>query len=264
VQAAPPDPANPPVTTLAHSASILPTSPTKTLAEPSSRTVTNIRNPHPIAAERVLLAGCLADSLSQFLSEPYQLNASFVPWLLGLQQQDTLASTAISAVHNGIGARRLRSTPLAAAVSLLEAVLEDWELRRALHAATLTLGLQALGASVTATHGGSLSAVSTVATIFSSEGPATTALLGWDDLKDHLERLLVIRKPSDADMAAEMPEVSGRMITVQCLCDCYWVNQLKCMTVLRPHMLFAHSSTALTGAENVALQVVSQTYCKYC
>ena len=92
-------------------------------------------------------------------------------------------------------------------MALLEAVLEDWELRRALHAATLALGLRALGASVTAADGGSLGAVATVATIFGSEGPATTALLGWDDLRDHLERLLVIRKPSDADMALEMPEV---------------------------------------------------------
>lgn len=105
-----------------------------------------------------------------------------------------------------IGARRLRSTPLAAAISLLEAVLEDWELRRALHTATLALGLCALGATVTS-GSGSLGPVATVATIFSSEGPATTALLGWDDLKDHLERLLVIRRPCDADMATAIPNV---------------------------------------------------------
>lgn len=130
--------------------------------------------------------------------------------MLALQEQDTLASVPPSG--SDLGARRLRSTPLATAVSLLEAVLEDWELRRALHAATLTLGLRALCATVTTTDGGSLSAVATVATIFSSEGPATTALLGWDDLKDHLERLLVIRRPSDSDMAVEMPDVCSLLL----------------------------------------------------
>ena len=204
VQETPQDSTSPPLSTFASSTSILATSPTKSAGE-VLRAGASARSGATIAAERVLLAGCLADALSPFLSDPYQLNASFVPWMLALQAQDTAAS--LPPTSHDLGARRLRSTPLAASISLLEAVLEDWEQRRALHAATLTLGLQALGATVSAADGGSLSAVATVATMFSSEGPATTALLGWDDLRDNLERLLVIRRPSDADLAAELPEV---------------------------------------------------------
>jgi hypothetical protein len=161
------------------------------------------------------------------------MDAALVPWLLELQAADAEASAPLTPGRGGppsvasggdIGARRLCTTPLAAAVALLEAVLEDWELRRALQAATLSLALQALGASVSADSPGSLPAVATVATIFSSEGPATEALLGWDELKDHLERLLVIRRPPDQVLRAEMPEVCCSLLP-------------PCSTLLSPQLL---------------------------
>jgi hypothetical protein len=80
------------------------------------------------------------------------------------------------------------------------------------HNVFLSISLRALGATVADGGGdslGSLPYVEIAGEILGTEGRAAEVLLAAEDFPEHLERLLVLRRPSDADLQKKLPEVRG-------------------------------------------------------
>ena len=167
-----------------------------------------------LEVDRILLAGCLAGHLSPYITDPYLIQKCIVPWLLELQR---LSPAELADPVSKRSPRAWHSTPLATAVKILEAVLDDWELEAVVRGAFRALAVQALGESVGAARPGSLPHVATAATLLGSEGRATQMLLAWADLRQALEWLLAIRRPRDSLLKDELPLVRSQLLpSVSC------------------------------------------------
>lgn len=134
-----------------------------------------------------------------------------MPWLLELQRLSPAQLTDPACKRSP---RAWHSTPLATAVSILEAVLDDWELQAVVRWSFRAIAMRALGETVGAEKPGSLPHVATAATLLGSEGRATEVLLAWPDLQQALEWLLAIRRPRDAALKEEIPFV--RFLLLRC------------------------------------------------
>lgn len=197
----------------------LPASPISVQAKPryplSPRAAVAAVDPR-LDVDRILIAGCLANALSPYISDPYLIHECLLPWLLNLQQLDP------DFLHDPASRRSPRArhcTPLATAVTILEAVLDDWELKAVVQWSFRMLAMHALGETVGSEQQGSLPHVATAAALLGSEGRATEMLLSWQDLRQTLEWLLAIRRPSEAALKQELPHV--RVLTLlQCVLVC--------------------------------------------
>lgn len=134
-----------------------------------------------------------------------------MPWLLELQR---LSPTQLTDPACKRSPRAWHSTPLATAVSVLEAVLDDWELEAVVRWSFQAIAMRALGETVGVEKPGSLPHVATAATLLGSEGRATELLLAWPGLQQALEWLLAIRRPRDVALKEEIPFV--RLLPPRC------------------------------------------------
>eukprot|EP00892_Ulva_mutabilis_P009450 jgi/Ulvmu1/6878/UM031_0083.1 len=175
----------------------------KTRLPPSPRAAVAAVDPR-LDVDRILLAGCLANSLSPYISDPYLIQECVLPWLTKLQRMDPEHLSDPASVRSP---RARHCTPLATAVTILEAVLDDWELQALVRWSVLLLAVHALGETVGRDSPGSQPHVAIAATMLGSEGRATEVLLSWPDMHQALEWLLAVRRPSEAALRRELPEV---------------------------------------------------------
>jgi hypothetical protein len=148
---------------------------------------------------RVLLGSLLAERLAPLLLHTHTLESTVLPWLHALHAVPPPSSPFAGPSH---AVRCLRH---------LEVVLDDFELRALARGAFFLLGVRAANSTVDRVGTGGMSYVRLAAAMLSCTRLAP-ALLSWDGLWEHMERLLILKRPSDAQLAEVLPEVRLRLL----------------------------------------------------
>lgn len=138
-----------------------------------------------LSAQRVLLGSVLAEHLGPLVTRPTAVRASVVPWLLRLQDEGTGG--------------------LARTLGLLEAVLDEFELRALAQALFARLGVLSISATVTLEAAGAEPVVRLAAALLARPGLGGAAR-AWPQLLPHLERLLTVRRPPSHELKKMIPK----------------------------------------------------------